>query len=272
MRVDLHIHTNASDGAWPPARVVEAAAAGGLDVIAVSDHDTTAGVAEAQEAARSHRVQVIPALEMSTTWEGREIHVLGYFVDPEDPGLVAHRGWARSRRRARMEEMVERLVDDGFDVTMDEVDEAAGEEAGSLVRPHLARVLVERGHVGSVGEAFDRLIGDDHPAFVPTRLMDPVRAVEMIHEAGGIAVWAHPPMELVDVLLPVLEKGGLDGLEVYRASSRRNAVVRLEAACRARGFLKSGGSDWHTPDSGWALGDFHVDAAEVAELLDRGGI
>ncbi len=272
MRVDLHIHTNASDGAWSPTRVVEAAAAGGLDVIAVSDHDTTAGVAEAQAAAREHRVQVIPALEVSTTWEGREIHVLGYFVDPDDPGLVAHRGYAKDRRRARMEEMVERLGEDGFDVTMDEVEEEAGDEAGALVRPHLARALVGRGHVGSVGEAFDRLIGDDHRAFVPTRLMPPEGAVEMIHRAGGVAVWAHPPLDLVDVLLPVMEDAGLDGLEVYRASSRRSAVVRLEAACRARGFLRSGGSDWHTPDSGWVLGDFHVDAAEVAELLDRGGI
>jgi len=272
MRLDLHIHTNASDGAWTPTRVVEGAAAGGLDVIAISDHDTTAGVAEAEAAAEAHRVQVIPALEVSSTWEGREIHVLGYFVDPEDPGLEVHRAHARTRRAARMEEMVDRLGDEGIAVTMDEVLEVAGAEADALARPHLARALVERGHVPSVGAAFHTLIGDDHAAFVPTRLMDPLEAVEMIHGAGGLAVWAHPPLSLLDELLPALERGGLDGLEVYRASSKRGAVLRLEAACRARGLLRSGGSDWHTPDSGHALGDFHVEATEVEELLARGGI
>lgn len=272
MRLDLHIHTNASDGAWSPTRVVEGAAAGGLDVIAISDHDTTAGVAEARAAARNHRIQVIPALEVSSTWEGREIHVLGYFVDPAAPALAEHRRWARRRRQARMEEMVERLEAQGAPVDMDRVMAAAGDAADALARPHLARALVEAGHVGSVPEAFQSLIGDEHPAFVPTRLMDPSEAVTLIHETGGVAVWAHPPLDLLDVLLPELEKAGLDGLEVYRASNKRHAVVRLEAACRARGLLKSGGSDWHTPDSGYALGDFHVEAREVEELLAEGGL
>ena len=272
MRLDLHIHTTASDGAWTPARVVEGAAAGGLDVIAISDHDTTAGVAEAREAARHHRIQVISALEVSSTWEEREIHVLGYFVDPDDPALGEHRIHARTRRAARMEEMVARLQGAGIEVEMDEVMEAAGADADALARPHLAQALVGRGHVSSVPEAFHTLIGDDHPAFVPTLLMSPLEAVELIHGAGGVAIWAHPPMDLLEPLLPELERGGLDGLEVYRASNKRNAVLRLEAACRARGLLKSGGSDWHTPDAGYSLGDFHVEAHEVEKLLERGGI
>jgi predicted metal-dependent phosphoesterase TrpH len=272
MRLDLHIHTNASDGAWSPSQVVKGAADGGLHVIAISDHDTTAGVEEARAAAAEHRVEVIPALEVSSTWEGREIHVLGYFVDPGAPELQEHARHARTRRGARMEEMVARLVAAGIDVTMDDVLEAAGDEAGALARPHLARALVERGHVGSVPAAFATLIGDEHPAFVPTELMSPLEAVDMIHQVGGVAMWAHPPLDLLDVLLPLMEDGGLDGLEVYRASNKRNAVVRLEAACRARGMLRSGGSDWHTPDSGHDLGDFHVTAQEVEELLERGGI
>lgn len=272
MRLDLHVHTNASDGAWTPTEVVKGAAAGGLDVIAISDHDTTGGVAEARAAARDQQIQVVAALEVSSTWQGKEIHVLGYFVDPDDPALEEHRVYARTRRQARMEEMVDRLVARGTEVTLEEVIEAAGPDADALARPHLARALVERGHVGSVGEAFNRLIGDDHPAFVATQLMDPVEAVALIHGVGGVAVWAHPPLDLLDALLPEMERGGLDGLEVYRASNKRNAVVRLEAACRARGLMPSGGSDWHTPDSGYALGDFHVTAQEVEELLERGGI
>jgi len=272
MRLDLHLHTTASDGAWSPTRVVEGAARGGLHVIAIADHDTTAGVAEAQEAGRRERVQVIPALEVSSTWRDREIHVLGYFVDPDHPDLVAHRGRAEELRRRRMKEMVDRLADDGVEVPFAEVEEAAGPDAGALARPHLAKVLVAHGHVGSVPAAFHKLIGDDHPAFVPTRLMSPVEAVAMIHRAGGLASWAHPPRDLLDELLPELVDGELDALEIYRASNKRNAVVRLEGLARSHGLLRTGGSDWHTPDSGWELGDFHVTADEVEHFLDRGGL
>jgi hypothetical protein len=271
VRLDLHIHTNASDGAWDPARVVKGAVEGGLDAIAIADHDTTAGFPEAREAARSRSIEVIPALEVSSTWEGREIHVLGYFVDPGAEELARHRAHARRQRRARMEEMVDRLARSGTEVAMEHVVAAAGEEADALARPHLAQALVAGGHVGSVHEAFQTLIGDEHSAFVPTRLMTPGEAVGMIHRVGGVAVWAHPPADLLDVLLPFLVEDGLDGLEVYRPTNHRNSTMRLEAACRARGLMASGGSDWHAPGSGRLLGDFHVDGREVEALLARGG-
>lgn len=272
MRLDLHIHSNASDGAWPPEKVVRAAAHGGLDVIALADHDTTAGVAVAQAVGVEVNVQVIPAIEVSSTWEGRDIHVLGYFVDATASALVGHEARALELRHERMREMVERLAEQGIEVDMAAVEEAAGPDRVNIGRPHLARALVSGGWVSSVPEAFQTLIGDHHAAFVPTRLLDPAQAVALVLESGGVPVWAHPPGDLVDGLLPGLVRAGLRGLEVYRPSHSRNDVLRLEGICRTSGLVMSGGSDWHTPESGWVLGSFHVTADEVEKLLAEGGM
>lgn len=272
MRLDLHIHTTASDGAWSPEKVVDGAARGGLDVIALADHDTTAAVRAAQEAGKDRNVQVIPALEVSSTWERREVHILGYFVDPEAAALRAHEDRAGTLRVDRMRAMVERLNQQGIAVTYEDVEDAAGPERVNIGRPHLARALVGAGHVSSVLEAFNTLIGDQHAAFVPTALLEPTEAVDMILQSGGIPVWAHPPADLVDPLLPSLVRAGLRGLEVYRPTHSRNDVLRLEGICRSTGLLMSGGSDWHTPDSGVVLGAFHVTADEVEKLLTAGGM
>ncbi|MDP2959066.1 MAG: PHP domain-containing protein [Longimicrobiales bacterium] len=272
MRLDLHIHTTASDGAWTPEKVVEGAVRGGLDVIAIADHDTTAAVWAAQASGATRNVQVIPALEMSSTWVGREIHVLGYFVDPESPALVAHERRALRLREERMKEMLSRLAGQGIEVAYESVESAAGPDRVNLGRPHLARALVAGGHATSVPDAFNTLIGDQHPAFVPTRLLEPTEAVALILEGGGLPVWAHPPADVLDSLLPGLVRSGLRGLEVYRPSHSRNDVIRLEGVCRTTGLVMSGGSDWHSPDSGAALGSFHVTADEVEKLLVAGGM
>lgn len=272
MRLDLHIHTTASDGAWTPEQVVRGARRGGLDVIAIADHDTVAAVQAARAAAAELDVQVIPALEASSTWENREIHILGYFVDPEMPALVAHTGRAAELRESRMRQMLSKLEEQGIAVSFEEVEEAAGERRVNIGRPHLARALVKRGFATSVTDAFARLIGDHCAAFVPTRLVAPDEAVALILESGGLPVWAHPPGDLMDALLPRLMKAGLRGLEVYRPSHDRNDVLRLEAVCRSTGLLCSGGSDWHTPESGSTLGDFHVTGDEVERLLTAGGM
>ncbi len=271
MNVDLHIHTTASDGAWSPAEVVRGASDGGLDLIAITDHDSTAGFAEAVSVGRRLRVQVVPGIEVSSTHEHRDVHILGYFVDSEAPALVAHSERAVTRRVERMHEMVDRLDSEGVDVTYDDVLAAAGPDAVAIGRPHLARALVERGHVGSVPQAFASLIGDRSPAYVPTHLLTPVAAIELVTDAGGVPVWAHPPADMIDALLPTLVRNGLEGLEVYRPSHRHHDVLRLEKICRSAGLIASGGSDWHTPDAGSALGDFRVDAREVEALLSIGG-
>jgi predicted metal-dependent phosphoesterase TrpH len=272
VRLDLHIHSTASDGSWSPEAVVRGAAAGGLDVIALADHDTAAGFPAATAAGADLNVQVIPALEVSSTHARRDVHVLGYFIDPESPDVRAHADRAGRRRVERMREMLARLDKQGIHVDYAAVVAAAGPEGVVIGRPHLARALVAAGHAGSIEDAFDRLIGDDRPAFVPTQLLTPVEAVQVVVGGGGVAIWAHPPGDLMDTLLHPLLEAGLRGLEVYRPKSHRNDVLRYEGICRSRGLLVSGGSDWHTPDGGSVLGDFFVTADEVEGLLAAGGM
>jgi hypothetical protein len=272
MRLDLHIHTTASDGSWSPEAVVRGAAEGGLDVIAITDHDTTAGVERARTAAADLNVQVVPGIEVSASHASQDVHVLGYWIDVSSPGLIAYTQRAERRREERMREMVDRLRTSGISMDFEAVERAAGPDRGVIGRPHLAAALVEAGHASSVADAFNRLIGDDHEAFVTTSMLDPGGAVELIVEAGGIPIWAHPPPELLDTLLPAMRQVGLRGLEVYRPRGRRTDVLRLEEICGLGGLLLSGGSDWHTPDYGSKLGDFWVEADEVAGLLGAGGL
>jgi hypothetical protein len=272
VRLDLHVHSTASDGAWSPEAVVRGAAEGGLDVLALTDHDTVAGYAAAAAVGREVDVQVIPALEASSTWQGRDVHILGYFVDPEATPLRAYGERASRRREERMREMLGRLEGQGISIDFAAVERAAGEDRVVIGRPHLARALVEAGHATSVPDAFDRLIGDGSPAFVPTGLLAPTDAVELVLAAGGVPIWAHPPSDMVDALLPELRRAGLRGLEVYRPKHARSEVLRYEAVCKTARLLVSGGSDWHGPDGGTALGDFWVGADEVAKLLAVGGM
>lgn len=272
MRLDLHIHSTASDGALSPWVVLDLAEKARLDVIALADHDTTAGVRRLLEKGIQQSIQVVPALEVSSTLEERELHFLGYFVDPYAPVLRAHEARAVDLREKRMRGMIQRLAEGGVEVEFEAVLEAAGPERGALSRPHLARALVAAKYVTTVPEAFDRYIGDEHPAFLPTSLLSPEGAIRLILEAGGISVWAHPPENLLDNLLPRLVQAGLRGLEVYRPRHGPKYTLKLEGLCRAWKLLLSGGSDWHYPDRGLELGRFYVSAEEVSALLEEGGI
>jgi predicted metal-dependent phosphoesterase TrpH len=273
VRLDLHVHSTASDGSWSPEAVVRGAAAGGLDVIALTDHDTVAGHAAAATTGREVDVQVVPGIEVSSTYgEGRDVHILGYFVDLESPILQAYATRASGRREERMREMLALLSEQGIEVAFSAVEAAAGPDRGVIGRPHLARALVEAGHASSIPDAFAKLIGDDCPAFVPTHLLSPVEAVQLILASEGVPIWAHPPGDLVDPLLPELLRAGLRGLEVYRPRHGRAEVLRYENICRSSSLLMSGGSDWHSPEGGSALGDFFVTGDEVAGLLSIGGI
>lgn len=248
------------------------AAEGGVDVIALTDHDTVAGYAAAAEVGRQVGVEVVPAIEVSSTHGRRDVHILGYFVEPDSQALLDYTGRASGRREERMRAMLERLGAQGISLAFGAVEEAAGPDRVVIGRPHLARALVDAGYATSVHDAFGRLIGDDHPAFVPMQLLTPVGAVELVASAGGVPIWAHPPADLVDPLLPELRRAGLRGLEVYRPRHGRSDVLRYEGICRSSGFLMSGGSDWHSPEGGTALGDFFVTGDEVADLLEIGGI
>lgn len=270
MRLDLHLHSTASDGALEPPAVVAAAIAGRLDMVALTDHDTVAGLPAAMAAATGlGRIEVIPGVELSTTQNGRELHILGYDIDSGSPELLSFSREAASRRQDRMADMVARLGELGIRVDYEAVVRLAGSEA-NVGRPHLARVLVEGGHVRSFAEAFDRFIGDRGPAFFPVQLLTPADAVGIIHRAGGVAVWAHPPLDLFQAELSRLAAEGLDGVEAYRPRSPASETAILLAGAAASSLLVTGGSDWHGEWSG-ALGDFALTADDLSDFLTLRG-
>jgi 3',5'-nucleoside bisphosphate phosphatase len=270
LRIDLHIHSTASDGSLSPAGVVDAALAGGLHIIAIADHDTIGGIVPAQQAAEG-RVHVIPALELSTHHAGTELHMLGYYVNPHDAALQRFGSRAANRREERMRDMIDRLVHVGVHVEFADVLAAAGPKPESIGRPHLARALVQRGYVTTVSDAFDRFIGDDGPAFVATQLLTPVQAIELIQAAGGVAVWAHPRSDMLERLLPQLVEQGINGLECYRPRVPPAEADRIAALAARHGLVVTGGSDWHGDWHG-PLGGFAVERDDVAAFLEIGGI
>lgn len=270
MRIDLHLHSTASDGGLPPGELVRAAARAGLDVIALADHDTTAGVAEALRAADG-LVHVIPALEISTTDQGSEIHILGYFVDPEHAALQEHARTAAARRRDRIHAMLQRLDALGIHISFDDVLAEASGSTGILGRPHIARALVRHGYAPTLDHAFEQYLGDGRPAFEPMDLIAPSHAIELIHLAGGLAVWAHPPLDGVEAEARRLGALGLDGLECFRPRVAPDDARRLRELARGLGLLVTGGSDWHGAWSG-VLGAFHVTPEDVPDIAARAGL
>lgn len=267
LRVDLHVHSTASDGRLRPAEVVAAAVEGRLDVIALTDHDTAAGVAEAREAARDLPLRVIPGIEISTRHGDAELHVLGYHVDPASPPIVRHQEESVRRREDRMRRMVERLRGQGIDILYDDVVRVAGPEAEILARPHLARALLEGRHIRTYGEAFERYLRDGASAYVTTDYPAAAEAIGTIHAAGGLAVWAHPPPELFEAEVRALAGLGLDGIECWRPGHDAEYTQLLEAAARELGLLMTGGSDWHGPYRS-RLGEFALAGSRVEAVLE----
>lgn len=246
------------------------ASAAGLDVIALTDHDTAAGVPDALRAAAGC-VHVIPGIEISTMYDSGELHMLGYFIDVAHPGIVRYQATAAQGRRARMQGMLDRLETLGIEVEYEEVVRAAGSDSVAIGRPHLARALVKRGFAHSFADAFERYIGDRGPAYLPTQLLTPCQAIDLIHTAGGLAVWAHPRIALYQRDIRLFTKWGLDGVECFRPRCPPDESITLESTARSLGLLVTGGSDWHGDWHG-PLGDFSMSMDEVGAFLERGGI
>jgi hypothetical protein len=269
MKVDLHLHSTASDGSLRADVLVSQARAAGLDIIAIADHDTTAGVNLARTTGAG-TIHVVPAIEISTTCNGRELHVLGYFIDPAHEALIDHERRAILRRRQRMEAIIDSLGSDGVEIPFADVEAEAG-AARIVARPHLARVLVSRGHANSVSDAFDRWIGDDCRAYRSIDLITPHQAIDLVHETGGLAAWAHPDIAAFQRDIDRFAEWGLDAVECFRPRCTHENTRILEAGALRLGLLATGGSDWHGPWSG-RLGHWSVGPDEIGPFLARGGI
>ncbi|NKB89790.1 MAG: PHP domain-containing protein [Acidobacteria bacterium] len=251
-RADLHARTTRSDGTLTPTELVETAVAAHLAAVAITDHDTTAGIREAQAAASSLSLEVIPGIEISSRTGNREIHLLGLFIDPDAEALMNVGKRQRAWRLERAEVIVQRAIAQGLNISIDEVLETA--DGAPIGRPHLAQVLVNNGEVLAMQDAFDRYLGIGRTCHVPKRMLSTAEAIEAVHIAGGVSVVAHPGSSRVrEKLLTALRDEGLDGVEVVHPRHRSGRRHQLRGLCKRLGLLPSGGSDYHGPGRGDAV-------------------
>jgi predicted metal-dependent phosphoesterase TrpH len=244
MSIELQSHSIVSDGQLPPAGVVEEAAAAGVTTLALTDHDAVAGVPEAEAAARSLGVELVPAIEMSCVHEyAEDLHVCGYWVDLERIGPACER--AQQERRNRAGEIVENLRREGFDLTLDDAIREAG-AADSIGRPHIAKAA---GATGDLGPFFEEYLVPGARAFVPRRWPTAAEAVEVIHDAGGVAVVAHPYWDISepDKVEELIRALGVDGVETFYPSHSKEQTEHLLRLCDELGLVPTGSSDYHGP-------------------------
>lgn len=265
---DLHLHTVHSDGTYEPADVVAAAQRHGLAAMAVTDHDTLEGCAEVGALARAAGIDFLVGTEITADLDGRELHILGYLVDPAHAELAAELERAQGIRQKRVREMVQRLNEAGVAISLEAVLGHARCRAPG--RPHVARALVAHGACAHLDEAFERYLKKDRPGWVPKEKMAARRAVELIHAAGGVAVLAHPGLNHDDSVVGRLAGFGIDGLECHHPKHSNNATARYLAMAAQMGLLVTGGSDCHgRVNNRPTMGSVKIDVSLVEALRAR---
>jgi predicted metal-dependent phosphoesterase TrpH len=280
MRADLHVHSSASDGTDPPAEVMRRAALAGLDVVALTDHDTVAGHAEARAAADPlyPPLALLPGMELSCRLDGRSLHMLAYVFDPDQPDLAAELTRIRDDRVLRARAMVDRLAGLGVDVSWEQVAAIAGQAV--VGRPHIARAMADSGAIATPREAFTRdWIADGGRAYVGRYALDPVRAIGLVRAAGGVTVLAHPRAGseggrgggwgVTNEQVTRLAAVGLAGLEVFHPDQSDAERARLIALAHDLGLAATGGSDDHGSLTGYRLGCETTSAEAYQDLLSR---
>jgi predicted metal-dependent phosphoesterase TrpH len=244
--IDLHMHTTASDGRCTPEDLVRRAFEAGIRTMSVTDHDTMAGLAPAQQAAASLGMTVVPGIEITSVHRGKDVHVLAYFLSASAPGLQELLSGQRKQRVDRAMEIARRLNRLGAPIEVQPFIEAASAPGGkAIARPQIAQALIVAGHVGSVAEAFDKYLGEDSPAYVPHSGASPADVIALVTAGGGVASLAHPGYRPQDEIIPALIDAGLEALEAFHSSHDAEAQARyLDIATQYR-LLVTGGSDYH---------------------------
>lgn len=246
--IDLHVHSNASDGSLSPREVVELANEAGLTAIALTDHDTVAGIDEALDAASSLELTVIPGVELSCIYMEKEIHILGLFIDHKNEVLLRFLTDAASKRKERNEKMLESFRSAGFLLTMDDL--LCGNPNTIITRAHFARALLQKGYVSSVDQAFKKYLDPGRPFYRKRETITPEDAVQALLAAGGFVVLAHPCLykfgwEKTESLISYLKSLGMKGLECFHSSNNQNESAMLRKLSIKYGLLPTGGSDFH---------------------------
>lgn len=246
MIIDLHTHTTASDGACTPEELIGRAAGAGVRVLSVTDHDTLAGNGAASRSADAAGIEFVPGIEITSILDGRDVHVLGYFIDAQSPAFNDFLARQRRRRVDRAHEIVAQLDALGMPLDADAILKPALEDPRrSIGRPSIARALVAAGYVPDITEAFARWLSHDRPAFVPRLAAPPAEVFERIHAAGGIASIAHPGLLARDEWIPSFAGAGLDAIEAYHTDHDEHDTVRYLSVAARFGLAVSGGSDYH---------------------------
>jgi predicted metal-dependent phosphoesterase TrpH len=268
--IDLHLHTRASDGAHEPVELVRRVWLAGIRTFSVTDHDTVAGLAASGDTARQYGLTFIPGIEITSLADGLDVHVLGYFIDPESRPLASGLTAQRANRVRRLRELAARLMDVGLPIDVETII-AGTPEGRSVGRPQIADALVRAGHVSSMRQAFDLWIGEGRPAFVPRVAPSVNEACALIHGAGGLAAIAHPGCLRRDDLVERVALSGADALEVYHPDHDEATTTRYRAMASRLGLLVTGGSDYHRDEGHHegALGRVTLPQAEYDRLQAR---
>lgn len=244
--IDLHLHTNASDGRCTPAQLVARAREAALTVISVTDHDTFAALPEVEPLAASAGIRLVTGIEITAVWRELDVHVLGYYLDPSNPTLAAFLLAQRADRVRRVTLMLDRLSALGLPVNYEQVIKpVAGRPPHSIGRPQVARALVAAGHAADTNDAFGRYLAEGRPAFVPRVGVEPADVVRLIVRAGGVASLAHPALLEHDELVPALVAAGMQAIEVYHPDHDEDATARYAGMARRYDLAMTGGSDYH---------------------------
>ena len=244
--IDLHLHTTASDGRLTPTELVAHAAASGIRILAVTDHDTTDGFDEGAAEASRRGLLLIPGIEITAVDRGRDVHMLGYFFDRRDGGLVQFLTAQRATRIARIVEIANRLGALGMPVDVQPLlEEAQHQSSKSIGRPKLARAMIDAGYVATTREAFDRWLGQGCPAFIERAGASPEEVIGIVHRAGGLVSLAHPGRTRIDQRIAALRDAGLDAIEVYHSDHDAGMVATYLELARQLDVMITGGSDFH---------------------------
>ena len=268
MAVDLHIHTTASDGSLTPEEIVRRAEQLNYKAIAITDHDTVDGLKKALNEAQKSNLEVIPGLEINTQYDGHEVHILGYYIDYKDPDLLARLDYYKELRMKRVEKIVDKLENMGFEINMNDVLEFA--KGPAIGRSHIARALNKRGYVDSTSEAFDKYIGIGKPAYVNRERMSPEESINLIKQCGGIPVLAHPGLIGSDQIVKKIIEFGIMGLEVFYYEHSKEQEEKYRTMARDNSLILTGGSDDHGPGNkdGFRLGKIRLDYKLIEKMKE----
>ena len=274
--IDLHTHSTASDGSYTPTELINYAKSKGIRVLALTDHDTIAGISEAIEASASSGIDFIPGVEISALWLIGTMHILGYYIDPDSELLHSTLEHLQKLRDERNHKIIEKLREHGIDITYEEVEKVAGGQIGRL---HISRILIEKGYAADVQSAFKKFLTNGAPTYIPKVRLEPPKAIELIKKAGGIPVLAHPctlglkEFSEFEKLFSELKEAGIEGIEAYYSDHSRELTDFCLAMADKLDLLVTGGSDFHGSnkkhiDLGVGRGDLVI-PDELAEGLKR---